>query len=460
MQNWRGLPLTKSLKSFLDLFLFRGRGILPTTRLLVTYLALALVLIGLSFMNASWSFILFANGFVLLCSLFDLFLTPKRKELIFNRIISEKLERDLVYEVTIDVTNKSNKPFQFVLQDDLPQSFIKEDYLRGEVQAEDRKTFTYKISAPVRGDYKLEYLHIRYSSPLGLWAKQLTVHEPDEVKVIPDLSEVKDYLQDAQRFLMYEGLKIKKQQVGTGEFASIRNYVVGDDPRRINWHQTAKLQEVMTNEYEPEHGKYITILIDCGRMMGVELREANRLEKAIEAAITLATAALQNGDHVSVLCFSKEVKAFVPAGHGLEHIDTILQTIYAMEVDAQESNYQLALQYAQSAQRKRSMMVLFSDVQTFINEDFHLFYMKEIRKKHLFVMIGIEDHLLREKIEIYPESIKLAMQKSIAQKQYLRQKQIMTKWEKHGLPMLEAPAERLAVTAVSHYVDTLNRGLL
>lgn len=42
----------------------------------------------------------------------------------------------------------------------------------------------------------------------------------------------------------------------------------------INWRQTAKLQEVMTNEYEPEHGKYITILIDCGRMMGAELKKA------------------------------------------------------------------------------------------------------------------------------------------------------------------------------------------
>lgn len=60
-------------------------------------------------------------------------------------------------------------------------------------------------------------------------------------------------------FLMYEGAKVRKYKSGFGEFAKIRNYVVGDDPRKINWRQTAKLQEVMTNEYEPEHGKYITI---------------------------------------------------------------------------------------------------------------------------------------------------------------------------------------------------------
>lgn len=452
--------MTKSLKSFLDLFLFRGRGILPTTRLLVTYLALALVLIGLSFMNASWSFILFANGFVLLCSLFDLFLTPKRKELIFNRIISEKLERDLVYEVTIDVTNKSNKPFQFVLQDDLPQSFIKEDYLRGEVQAEDRKTFTYKISAPVRGDYKLEYLHIRYSSPLGLWAKQLTVHEPDEVKVIPDLSEVKDYLQDAQRFLMYEGLKIKKQQVGTGEFASIRNYVVGDDPRRINWHQTAKLQEVMTNVYEPEHGKYITILIDCGRMMGVELRDSNRLERVLESALTLAAAALNRGDYVSVIAFSKEVQTYIPPEKGIDHLQTILNELYNLQVDPVESNYQLVFHYVETMLNKRSLLFLFSDVQTFLQNDFLLSQLIRLRERHLFFMVGLEDEVLIDRAALRPETAEQAMIKSMAQDQLLMKQRAKLNWEQRGLQLVETEEESLTAVAVSYYIDLMNQGLL
>src|SRR5699024_7224484 len=102
----------------------------------------------------------------------------------------------------------------------------------------------------------------------------------------------------------------------------------GDDPRMINWRQTAKLQEVMTNQYEPEHGKHITILIDCGRMMGVELDEGNRLEKTIEASITVAAAALKNGDYVGVLAFSSDIKVYVPQEKGMEHLQRILQSIY------------------------------------------------------------------------------------------------------------------------------------
>ncbi|WP_143521177.1 DUF58 domain-containing protein, partial [Pseudomonas sp. 2995-1] len=121
-----------------------------------------------------------------------------------------------------------------------------------------------ETEASVRGKYQIDRLYLRYTSNLGLWEKQKAFQLNDTVKVIPNLSSVKDYLENAQQFLLYEGDKIRKQLSGSGEFAKIRNYVVGDDPRKINWRQTAKLQEVMTNEYEPEHGKYITILIDCG----------------------------------------------------------------------------------------------------------------------------------------------------------------------------------------------------
>ena len=81
---------------------------------------------------------------------------------------------------------------------------------------------------------------------------------------LADITEMKAYLESAQRYLNDEGAIIKKQVSGVGEFSKVRNYVVGDDPRMINWRQTAKLREVMTNEYEPEHGKYITLLIERG----------------------------------------------------------------------------------------------------------------------------------------------------------------------------------------------------
>lgn len=370
------------------------------------------------------------------------------------------MERGLSYQVQLEIKNGSSHPITFRFVDGIPQSFQKDFPLYGEIRKETTGLVTYQTCAPIRGKYKIEPFYFRYRSHFGLWEKQVTVLLKDEVKVIPDLTETRNFLENAQQFLMYEGMKIRKYQSGNGEFTKVRNFVVGDDPRKINWRQTAKLHEVMTNEYEPEHGKYITLLIDCGRMMGAELSKGNRLEKVLEAALTVTVAALQKGDYVSVLAFSKDVKVFVPHGKGMAHMQTILQAIYHLEVDAVESNYAEVLTYLQTMQKKRSLILLFSDVQTFLHEESALTYLKRLRQRHLFLMIGIEDEMILRKIKAKPETIKNTMMKSIAQQQMLYKRREKIKWERQGLQMIEAQEEKLATAAVSYYIDIMNRGLL
>jgi uncharacterized protein (DUF58 family) len=414
----------------------------------------------LSIWETSWAFLIAVNTLVLIASLFDLLFSPKKKELSFKRIAPAEMERGIAYQVQIKIMNESAYSFSYRLIDGVPQTFIQQFPLKGKVSKQTATQAGYEVIAPVRGEYEIDKIYFRYTSPLGLWEKQITIEQSHPIKVIPDLTETKQYLENAQQFLLYEGAKIRKQQSGVGEFAKIRTYVVGDDPRNINWRQTAKLREVMTNEYEPEHGKHVTLLIDCGRMMGAELKKGNRLEKSLEAAITVAAAALQKGDYVSVLAFSKDVKVFIPAAKGMAHLQTILQAIYNIDVDAAESNYAAVLHYLETMQKKRSFILLFSDVRTFLHEESALIYLKRIRQRHLFLMIGIEDLTLQRRIQMEPENPQVAMIKSIAQQQMLFKKKEKVKWEKQGLQMIEAREERLAIAAVSSYINIMNRNLL
>ncbi|MFS0864395.1 DUF58 domain-containing protein [Fredinandcohnia sp. 179-A 10B2 NHS] len=408
----------------------------------------------------SWSYVIVGNIVIILGSLVDLLFSPRKKELSVKRRNEEEMERGLPINVEIELVNHSSYGLSFRLIDGLPHTFDTEFPLRDKVSSETTNLITYVAVPTVRGDYDFSKLYLRYKSALGLWEKQVTFSVSNTVKVIPDLTETRQYLENAQKFLLYDGVKIRKQHSGAGEFSKIRSYVVGDDPRTINWRQTAKLQEVMTNEYEPEHGKYITILIDCGRMMGAELKKGNRLEKSIESAITVATAALQKGDYVSVLAFSKEVKVFVPAGKGMAHLQTILQSIYNVRVDAAESNYGTVFTYLETVQKKRSLLLLFSDVHTFLHEESALLYLKRLRQRHYFIMIGVEDVTLQKRVEEAPATVQAAMLKSMAQQQMLVKKREKRKWEKQGLIMVEAQEEKLAATAVSYYIDIMNRNLL
>lgn len=450
----------KLLRHWWGRFLFQDRGVLPTVRLVVMLGVMMIVVSVLSFLKVSWWFVLTSYIVVICISLIDLAFSPTKKQIKLSRDLLEDLERNANKSISLTVHNKSKYDCIARFADDTPLSFEAILPIKQKLQANTATKLTYPICPRIRGDYALSRVFIRYRSLIGLWEKQQTVQLDAKVKVIPNLAETRQYLASAQHYLLHEGVKIRKQRSGNGEFAKVRNYVVGDDPRKINWHQSAKLQEVMTNEYEPEHGKHITLLIDCGRMMGIELTTGNRLERSVEAAITVAAAALKNGDYVAVIAFSKKIKAYVPPGKGLAHLDVILQSIYHVQVDQAESNYQEALQYAQSVQRKRSLMLLFSDIYQFVLEDQALFFIKRVQRKHLFVLIGIEDELLLDKVKLEPDTAITAMHKTVAQKQVQWKKQQMFKWKNQGLVMLEAPEDRLAVTAVSHYMEQLNRGVL
>ncbi len=393
-------------------------------------------------------------------SLVDLLFSPNKKQLAAKRKLQAEMERGLPTTINIEVTNNSTFGLSYRLIDGIPGSFTQPFPISGRISGETTSRITYVTRAMERGDYQMNKIYFRYKSYLGLWEKQFTFTVSNEVKVIPDLSETRQYLENAQKFLLHEGVKIRKQQTGAGEFSKIRSYVVGDDPRTINWRQTAKLQEVMTNEYEPEHGKYITILLDCGRIMGAELKNGNRLERAMESAITVATAALQNGDYVSFLAFSTDVKVFVPAGKGMAHLQTILHAIYNVKVDAAESNYGAVLSYLETMQKKRSLLLLFSDIHTFLREESMLIYLRKLRQRHYFLMVGIRDATLYKRIDENPTTVQTSMLKSMTQQQMLVKKKEKQKWEKQGLMMVEADEDKLAITAVSYYINIMNRNLL
>ncbi|MBA2174975.1 DUF58 domain-containing protein [Halobacillus locisalis] len=452
--------MTKSFKTLWDLFLFRDRGIVPTTRLVAAFSVVSLVTISLSISGLSWAAIMAINVGIGIVSLLDLLLSPKKNQLHIHRYINEELERGVETEATIEVMNDSKEEAFFRIIDELPPSFSHPFPIKESVSAGQKKTLTYPLTPEERGDYPLEQLHIRYRSKIGLWQKQHKVHLTDHVRVIPDMTSSRQYLEDAQKYLLHEGKRIKKHQQGTGEFSKIRNYVVGDDLRLINWRQTAKLQELMTNEYEPEHGKFVTIIIDCGRMMGVELETGNRLDRTLEAAVTVATAALKKGDAVSVVAFSKGLHVYVPPAKGMDHVRTILRQIYNLKASKVESNYAALFQHLEKVQKKRSLLLLFSDVDALVHEEAHLFYLQRLRRKHVFLMLGIEDQTTVQKAEVTPRTSKQAMVKTMAQKHLMEKEKELGKWERQGLQMVEAPEDQLAATAVSRYIDLMNRGLL
>lgn len=452
--------MIKLSKTLWPRHLFRDKGILPTPKLIGFFLSFAVPISLASFWGLGWIFFLGLNSVLILASLLDLWLLPHRNKFTCIRLMKADLERGRDFKVCLQVTNHSRPTIKFRLIDNLPPSFSDPFPLKGQLSGGQTIDLSYPSQAPIRGDYEIDKVYFRYQSGLALWEKQVVFPTLTKVRVIPDMSQVRGYLETAQRSLIDHGSKVKRNRVGSGEFAQIRTYVPGDDPRKINWRQTAKLSELMTNVYEPEHGKYITILIDCGRTMGVELTEGNRLERAFEASLTLAAVALQQGDYVSVLAFSTEIKVYIPLGKGLAHLRTILEGVYNLQVDPVESNYARAFQHLETVQKRQSFLLLFSDLDPFLFEENPPFYLLRVRRKHQFLLLSIADPMIANWLKTEPVTTHLAMIKSTAQKEVLYKKKSIRRWGRMGIQLLEVPEEQLASEAVSHYIEIINRGII
>jgi uncharacterized protein (DUF58 family) len=413
-----------------------------------------------SIWDFGWRAFFILNSLLFLLSLLDFMILPRRKQILSNRMVQEEVERGEVFQVRFHLKNHSSAPIRFRLIDELPTSFVRPFPIGGEISGGQEKVISYESTPQMRGDFELSLVFFRYQSLFGLWEKQKSFEQHNRISVIPDMNEVRGHLSSLQKLLLHEGTKIRRSRIGGGEFAQIRNYVIGDDPRKINWRQTGKQAELMTNVYQPEHGKYITILIDCGRPMGVELTKVNRLERSVEAALTVAAVALRQGDYVSVIAFSNKVKAYIPAGKGMAHLQTIIQSIYAIQADSNESNYIQVFDYLERVQKRRSFIMLFSDLSPFLFEETSLFSIQRIKRRHIFLLLGLADPMVNKWIKEEPVDTRTIMIKSAAQREVLRKNKEMKRMSRLGIEMMEVPEETLATKAVSRYIDIINRGQL
>lgn len=78
------------------------------------------------------------------------------------------------------------------------------------------------------------------------------------------------------------------------EFEQIKEYVIGDDIRNINWKATAKRSQLMVNQYQDEKSQPIYSVIDTGRVMKMPFEGLSLLDYAINATLVISNVALKS----------------------------------------------------------------------------------------------------------------------------------------------------------------------
>ena len=302
---------------------------------------------------------------VLLAVVADFLGTPAWREVELERIAPESLGLREEATLTYHVRSRWLGTLRGTLFDQMPAGIETDDASPLDIAIPPRGSvrLTRTVRGVARGRRALGRVVLRILGPLGLIERALHYLPNDSVLVTPSLAGVRRYrLLAVQRRLRDAGIRSVRLRGEGTSFASLRGYSIGDDPRHIDWKATAKRRTLITREYAVEQGQTIMILIDAGRMMTQLADGIPRFEHTLSAALTLADVAISGGDRVGLMLFDDEVRAFVPPGRGRAALEPLRDALIPATARLVEPDYAAAFRTLGARHRKRSLLVIFSDV--------------------------------------------------------------------------------------------------
>ena len=150
------------------------------------------------------------------------------------------------------------------------------------------------------------------------------------------------------------------------EFVQHREYVAGDDPRRIDWKVWSKTDKYYIKQYEEETNLRCTLLVDVSESMqfgtGDPKKGAlNKYEYACAVAASLAYLLLRQQDSVGLTSFDSGVRSVVPSRSKRNHLHSVLAALDAQNPAEKTDIYKVLAEVADQ-QRHSGMIVLISDL--------------------------------------------------------------------------------------------------
>lgn len=221
----------------------------------------------------------------------------------------------------------------------------------------------FEITGRARGIFPLGPAALTVFGPWGLMRHSLIYYPSDTISVNPSMRLAGRYrLLAAQQRARVAGQRVIRRRGAGTSFASLRDYTPGDDPRHIDWKASARRSRLISREYSVEQGQTVMIGIDAGRMMTQLSGDQSRFEWALSAALTLADVALSAGDRVGLIVFNTAVQRYLPPSREPGTIGAIRDALVGVTATVTEPDYAAAFRTLVERNRRRSLIVLFTDV--------------------------------------------------------------------------------------------------
>lgn len=441
---------------------------IPTLRLYLLLLLGAALVAGIALAPALlWvtvAYLIIIGGFVLA----DYLLTDRPDALDIERVNDSRLSLGAANPVTILIGSRARRRLELQIRDEHPYEITADStILNGAVAPFALLEARYHLHPLRRGDYQFGDVNIRYRSVLGAFIRQARYPTAAQVKVYPNVLDIRKYDLLVRKGMLLE-LGLRPARIfGQGtEFERLREYTTDDEFRRINWKATARRGKPIAAEYETERSQYVVSMIDTGRLMRSPVNTTTssaglaRLDYAINAALLLSYVVTLKGDHAGLLTFADDVRTYLAPRRGKSQFYRMLEVLYDVQFEPVEADYARALTYLSIKHKRRSLVIVFTDVVTLDAARTLIAHLARLAQRHLPLCVVISDPNITglagraavESADVY--------RRGVAEMLLDERRIVLETLHRSGVLTLDVPADRLSVALIEKYLELKGRGVL
>jgi uncharacterized protein (DUF58 family) len=248
-----------------------------------------------------------------------------------------------------------------------------------------------------RGPVRFAPADARVFGPLGVAFRERS-HPQTAVEAVawPDVLQLRDatLLPPGRR---PHGERLIRGETAAREFESLREYVRGDEYRRIAWKATARRGRPVVALHQPERGQTLILALEAGRLMhGAGGGGLGKIDRSVNAAVMLAAVAREFGDSVGLVAFSHRPLATLAPSSRPGQLRRVVDVVAPLEPDLVEPDWRACLHSLLRMSRRRAVVVVFSDALYAQSDDRLAALLGTLARRHTVVFASIRDAELTE----------------------------------------------------------------
>lgn len=338
--------------------------------------------------TVTWLWMLGVAALVLI----DAGLAPKPSQVAVKRTMPGSVRLTESTSGTVSVVNQGRRRIRGAVRDGWqPSAGATNTRHSLRLAAGELATFTTRFLPTRRGDRHSDRITLRLQGPLHLAGRQQSIAVSDTLRVLPEFASRRHLPSRLARLREIDGKTAVHLKGAGSEFDSLREYVIGDDVRSIDWRATARRADVVVRTYRPERDRRVFIALDTSRLSAARVGNAPRLDASIEATLLLTALASRAGDRVQVTAYDRTERARAMGTTGAGVMPKLAEALAGVEPELLEPDWPGIVRLVQDRLSQRALVVLLTTIDTSTVESGLLEAVAALSHSHVVIVASVND---------------------------------------------------------------------